>query len=309
MLFVLARFAGLISVLSASSLEPINFHEFHSTLSLSGARKKEKKMAESKKIVQLAQQLEKCEVVETPEPFDMDAKEREIINEVTTTECGSECKHCVHTEECDPKAHFRKRYCAICRVQIFRRMQEWIAIQFERKKARSERDGTQEFMSTSRMFYTNPASYEYVHINSNRRFSSGFPKLDDAVKEYLADPDRDLSLEESLHKSLCIKSSQQAKVFTQVYMGGAIKPREMEELVEKFGRIDTYSSEEFVAISDKPPYEYVHLNEHVKFKSEHGSINEAITEYLATYKKRHGVLRDPFEFDNYRGQIFCTCSK
>jgi hypothetical protein len=59
------------------------------------------------------------------------------------------------------------------------------------------------------------------------------------VNEYLADTDRDLSLEELIHKNLRIKSGQQAKVFTQVYMGGVVKPREMEELVEKFGRIDT----------------------------------------------------------------------
>ena len=258
----------------------------------------------------MAESEKECEVVEnvTPDPFDMTDKEREIINEVTTTECGSECRHCKHTEQCNLKLHFCTRYCAVCRVQIYRRMQEWLAIQFERKKARSERDGTQEFMSTCRVFYTNPASYEYVHINTNKKFSSKFPKLDDAVEEYLADPDRDLSLEELIHKNLRIKSGQQAKVFTQVYMGGVIKPREMEELVEKFGRIDTYNSEEFVAINDKPPYEYVHLNEHVKFKSEHEHISEAITEYLATYKKRHGVLRNPFELDNNRGQVFCTCS-
>jgi hypothetical protein len=51
-LFVLARFAGLISVLSSSAsspLEPINFHEFHSTLSLSGA-KKEKKLEKNGRI-------------------------------------------------------------------------------------------------------------------------------------------------------------------------------------------------------------------------------------------------------------------
>ena len=254
--------------------------------------------------------LEKEEVVEkvTPDPFDMSEKERDIINEVTTNECGDECRHCEHTENCDLKLHFRIRYCTVCRVHIFRRMQEWLAIQFERKKARSVRDNTQEFMSTSRVFYTNPASYEYVHINTNKKFRSHFQKLDDAVEEYLADPDRDLSLEESIHKSLRIKSGQQAKVFTQVYMGGVIKPHEMEVLVEKYGRIDTYSSEEFVAINDKPPYEYVHLNEHVKFKSEHKHISEAITEYLATYKKRHGVLRNPLELDNKQGQVFCTCS-
>ena len=262
-------------------------------------------MAESSDIPE-----KECEVVKkTPEPFDMPEKERDIVNEVTTSECGDDCRHCEHTEACDLKLHFRTRYCTTCRMHIFRRMQEWNVTQFERKTARIEREGTQEFMSTSRVFYTNPATYEYVHVNTNKKFSSQFYKLDDAVNEYLADPDRDLSLEESIHKNLRIKSGQQAKVFTQVYMDGVVKPREMEELVEKFGRIDTYSSEEFVAINDKPPYEYVHLNEHVKFKREHEHISEAITEYLATYKKRHGVLREPYEHDNNLGQIFYCSSQ
>ena len=138
----------------------------------------------------MAESEKECEVVEnvTPDPFDMTDKEREIINEVTTTECGSECRHCKHTEQCDLKLHFRTRYCAVCRVQIYRRMQEWLAIQFERKKARSERDGTQEFMSTCRVFYTNPASYEYVHINTNKKFSSKFPKLMTPLKSILQIP-------------------------------------------------------------------------------------------------------------------------
>ena len=248
------------------------------------------------------------EINTTIEPFDMPEKEREIVNEVTTLECGENCRHCKHTEACDIELHFRTRYCAICRMFIFRRMQEWNVIQHERKKAKSEREGTHEFMSTGRVFYTNPATYEYVYVNTGKKFTSGFYKLDDAVAEYLADPDRDLSLEESLHRSLRIKCGEQAKVFTQVYLGGAIKPREMEELVEKFGRIATYSSEEFMPISNKPPYEYIHLNEHVKFKSEHVHISDAITEYLATYRKRHGVLREPYEHDETLSQVFCTRS-
>jgi hypothetical protein len=251
-----------------------------------------------------------CEVVKevTADPFDMSEKEREVVNEVTTTECGENCRHCKHTEACDLELHFRTRYCGVCRVHIFHRMQEWNAVQYDRKTAKIDREGTQEFMSTGRVFYTNPATYEYVHVNTAKKFTSGCHKLDDAVKEYLADPDRDLSLDEVMHKNLHIKSGQQAKVFVQVYMGGVIKPRKMEDLVEKFGRIDKYSSNEFVAINDKPPYEYVHLNEHVKFKSEHAHISEAITVYLASYRKRHGVLREPYEHDNNLGQIFCKRS-
>jgi hypothetical protein len=78
------------------------------------------------------------EKIATIEPFDMPEKEREIVSEVTTLECGKNCKHCKHTEACDIKLHFRTRYCATCRVYVFRRMQEWIAIQYERKKAKGK---------------------------------------------------------------------------------------------------------------------------------------------------------------------------
>ena len=242
------------------------------------------------------------------EPFDMSEKERDVVNEVTTLECGENCRHCEHTEACDIELPFRARYCGICRMRIFRRMQEWQAIQHQRKLTKIKRDGTHEFMATGRVFFTNPASYEYVHVNTGKKFSSGFAQLDDAVREYLADPDRDLSLEELMHKNLRIKCNEQAKVFTQVYLGGVITPYEMEELVEKFGRIDKYSSEEFVALSTKPPYEYIHLNQHVKFKSEHEHISDAIREYLATYKKRSGVLKESYEHDETLSQVFSKCS-
>jgi hypothetical protein len=238
-----------------------------------------------------------------PEPFNMPEKEREVVDEVTT-KCGENCRHCKHTEACDIELHFRTRYCGLCRMHIFHRMQEWQAVQYELKKAKSEKEGTQEFMATGRVFFTNPATYEYVVVNTGKKFSSGFDKLDEAVAEYLADPDRDLSLEESLHKSLRIKCGQQAKVFTQVYLGGVIQPSEMEKLVEKFGRIAIYSSEEFMPLIKEAPYEYIHLNEHVKFKSEHEHISDAITEYLATYKKRPGVLRKSHEHDETLSQVF-----
>ena len=32
------------------------------------------------------------------EPFDMCEKERDVLKEVTTRECGDNCQHCVHTD-------------------------------------------------------------------------------------------------------------------------------------------------------------------------------------------------------------------
>jgi hypothetical protein len=184
-------------------------------------------------------------------------------------------------------------------------MQEWDKVQFDRKTAKIANEGTQEFMSTGRMFYTNPASYEYVHVNTNKKFTSNHAGLEDAVAEYRANPDRDLSFEELMHKNLRIKSEQAAKVFVQVYLGGKeLTVREMKVLAEKFARIDKYRSNEFVAINDiTAPYEYVHLNEHVKFTSEHEHISDASKAYLKDYSKSHLALREPYEIDNNLGQI------
>jgi hypothetical protein len=149
------------------------------------------------------------------------------------------------------------------------------------------------------VFFTNPAGYEYIHVNNNNKFTSHHAKLDDAVAEYLADPDRDLSLEEVMRKNLIAKSEQQAKVFVQVYLKG-VKPTvwEMKVLVQKFMRIDKYSSNEFAVIQNiTEPYEYIHLNEHVKFTSEHVHISEAIKAYLVSYTKSELTLREPYELD------------
>ena len=230
-------------------------------------------------------------------------KEAEVILELTTKNCGKECQHCQHTEVCDTEKPFRVRFCGACRVSIFHKMLEWQEVEFVRKSDKVKEEGTQEFMSTGRMFFTNPVGYEYVHINTNKKFTSSHVKLEDAVAAYSSDPDRDLQLEERLHKNLKIRCEEKAKVFMQVYLGGKqLADCEVKLLKEKYARIDTYRSNEFMVISDVVPYEYIHLNEHIKFRSEYGNISEAIVEYLKRCKHRH-VLRDPFELDEGLGQI------
>ena len=239
----------------------------------------------------------------------MTERERKAIEEITTKdceECGKYCAHCEYTEACDSSLHFRIRYCGLCRVKMFHRLQEGQCEEFDEKSEKIKKEGTQEFMSTGRMFFTNPATYEYIHVNTGKKFSSGHFKLEDAVAEYVADPDRDLSFDEVMHKNLKARSEQQAKVFVQVYLAGKEPSvREMKVLQEKFARIDKYSSNEFAAINDiEPPYEYIHLNEHVKFKSEHAYISEAIRVYLKGYdERRHGILREPYEHDEKLGKI------
>ena len=230
-------------------------------------------------------------------------KEAELVLELTTKNCGKECKHCEHTEICDTEKPFRMRFCGVCRVRLFQDMSEWQDIEFERKSAKVKEEGTQEFMSTGRMFFTNPVGYEYIHINSNKRFTSNHVKLDDAVAEYRANPDRDLSLEERIYRNMKIRCEEKAKVFVQVYLGGKqLADDEVKLLKEKYARIDTYGSHEFMVISDVVPYEYIHLNEHVKFRSDYGKIKEAIEEYLKRCKQRR-VLREPYELDEGLGQI------
>jgi ferredoxin len=231
-------------------------------------------------------------------------KEEELVLEITTKKCGTECKHCEHNEECNNEKPFRQRYCGACRVKLFHGMLKWQDEEFERKTTKIKEEGTQEFMSTGRILFTNPASYEYIHVNSNRKFCSHHTKLSDAVAEYLADPDRDLSLQARIYENMKIRCEEKAKVFVQVYLGGKkLADDEVKVLKEKYARIDTYGSQEFIVISDVVPYEYIHLNEHIKFRSDEGSIKEAIKEYIKRGKPRPSVLRNPFELDEELGQI------
>jgi hypothetical protein len=184
---------------------------------------------------------------------DMTERERKAVEEITTKECGKDCLHCEHTEACDPSLNFRTRYCGVCHVKMFHQLQEGQCEKFDEKSKKIKKEGMQEFMSTGRMFFTNPPSYEYIHVNSGKKFSSGHFKLEDAIAEYVADPDRDLSFDEVMHKNLKVRSEQQAKVFVEVYLAGK-EPSvcEMKVLQEKFAHIDKYSSNEFVVINDTP---------------------------------------------------------
>jgi hypothetical protein len=132
----------------------------------------------------------------------------------------SECEHCEHTEGCNPELPFRQRFCGMCRVAIFNKMMDWQAVEFERKSEKIKEEGTQEFMSTGRMYFTNPPGYEYIHINTRKKFTSDHFKLEDAVAEYVADPDRNFPFKEQLYKNLKIRCDERAKVFVQVYLGG-----------------------------------------------------------------------------------------
>jgi hypothetical protein len=230
-------------------------------------------------------------------------KERDIVSEMKTKTCGSECEHCEHTEACNLELPFRQRFCGMCCVSIFNQTMDWQLVEHERKTEKMKTEGTQEFMSTGRMFFTNPPSYEYVHINTNKKFSSGHFKLDDAVAEYLADPDRDLSLEQLMFKNLRIRSEERAKVFVQVYLRGKQpSDADLALLREKYARMDRYSTHEFAVISETPPYEYIHLNEHA-------NLSDTIREYIIGCKKRRDNPRPPYELDEETNFVNILCNK
>ena len=190
---------------------------------------------------------------------------------------------------------------------MWRQTQEAQKIEFEEKFKRIENEGTQEFMSTGRVNLCNPPTFQYIHLNTSKTFNSEHSMLEDAVAEYLADPDRDLPMDELLYKLMKGRVEQKAKVFMQTC--GKNTDLKLEELQEKLARIDTNGSNEFVftgAVTDTEPklYEYVHLNEYAKFTSEHNKITEAIDEYLAGHKnnKPRGT-RVSLELDNNPGRI------
>ena len=143
-----------------------------------------------------------------------------------------------------------------------------------------------------------------MHRNSAKKLTSRYVKLEDAIAEYLANPDRDLTFDELMYENLKNRSKQQAKVFIQTYgLYAVMNALEMEKLQEKFACIDKYNSNEFVSLSAIEPYKYVHLNEHITFESKHSIISEAIRSYLDSYKTNKGGLREPYELDNSLGRI------
>ncbi|CAB4012767.1 Hypothetical predicted protein [Paramuricea clavata] len=164
---------------------------------------------------------------------------------------------------------------------MWRQTQEQQKVEFEEKFARIEKEGTQEFMSTGRVYQCTPASYQYIHLNTSKTFTSSKSMLEDAVGQYLKDPDKDLAFEELLYKNLKTRCEQKAKVFMQT-CGKTRTDLKIGELQEKLARIDTYGSNEFVFTgneTDTEPktYEYVHLNEYEKYTSKHSKIADAIT--------------------------------
>ena len=125
-------------------------------------------------------------------------------------------------------------------VDMWRQTQEAQKIEFEEKFKRIENEGTQEFMSTGRVNLCNPPTFQYIHLNTSKTFNSEHSMLEDAVAEYLADPDRDLPMDELLYKLMKGRVEQKAKVFMQTC--GKNTDLKLEELQEKLARIDTYGS-------------------------------------------------------------------
>ena len=170
-------------------------------------------------------------MTEAQELATMTVKEREILEEITKKDCLENCQHCVHTEAHNPELHHRVHYCGACRIYMFHRMQEWQSVEFAEKFEKIEKGGTQELMSTGRKYYTRPPAYEYMHLNSAKKFTSRHVKLEDAIAEYLANPDRDLTVDELIYKNLKNRSEQQAKVFVETY--AVMNALEMDKLQEK----------------------------------------------------------------------------
>lgn len=108
------------------------------------------------------------------------------------------------------------------------------ALSSQEKFEKIEKGGTQEFMLTGRKYYTRPPAYEYMHLNSAKKFTSRHVKLEDAIAEYLANPDRDLTVDELIYKNLKNRSEQQAKVFVETYgLDAVMNALEMDKLQEK----------------------------------------------------------------------------
>lgn len=213
--------------------------------------------------------------------------ERKIVQSLTKKDCINEqCRHCEHTDTHDAKLHYRLRYSETCRSDIFHKVQEQQEFEFNQKIKRMRAEATQEFMATGRVYHTDPAHFEYIHLNTSKKFTSAHSNLDEAVAKYVADENRDQLMNEQLmNEDLKLRCETKAKaMITALYDN--YRENKIEELREKLARIEKYNSDEFMFIDIASPigpkYKYIHLNDEMIFESEHPKIKDAIDEHLKT---------------------------
>lgn len=128
----------------------------------------------------------------------MTPKEAKILKTVTKQDCREGCKHCKHTDAHDTKLNFIIRYCMECRLELFRKTEEMRQIEFAEKIKRVNELCTDKFMSTGRVYPTSPKDYEYINLNTGKKFTCLHPKLEDAVQQYLTDDTLRMTTEELL---------------------------------------------------------------------------------------------------------------
>jgi predicted RNA methylase len=78
---------------------------------------------------------------------------------------------------------FKERYCQICRLDIYHDAQEAKNAEFLQRSAAAAKG--EKIMATGRVFFTMPPMYEYVHVNTCKKFSSNHENAEDAGAEWL----------------------------------------------------------------------------------------------------------------------------
>ncbi|CAB3987112.1 Hypothetical predicted protein [Paramuricea clavata] len=112
------------------------------------------------------------------------SSDENIIEKYVDVDCPCVSEHCRHCRVCDmsiTSRNFKQRFCQVCRIGMYNDSRVAKSMEFAEKKAA----GGNQIMATGRVFFTNPLSYEYVHVDTCEVFTSHHDNVEAAAAEWL----------------------------------------------------------------------------------------------------------------------------
>ena len=107
-----------------------------------------------------------------------------IIEKYRDAECKCTSEHCYHRKTCDmsiTSRNFKQRYCQMCRLGMYHDAREAKIEEFLQKRFA----GGNQVMATGQVFFTSLLTYEYVHVDMCKVFTSRHENAEDAGAEWL----------------------------------------------------------------------------------------------------------------------------
>ena len=198
----------------------------------------------------------------------MTATERAVLHTITKKNCISKtCQHCKHSTTHEASKHHTLRYCNVCRVYVFRSVQDMLKKEYDEKMELIKNDNTrQEYIHTGRVHHVQPPLFEYLHLNTNTKFNSVHDSTPAAQKMY-----------EELQLRRKYRIEQEVKVLTKLYPNV-----DRGELMQKLELVENNNEQpQFIRLSelDNSFYLYLHINKKEIFRSSKTTLDKAIEEY------------------------------